>query len=159
MHIRTPTRATRRYQQQLLAPPNIVFPLLCPVREIDWIEGWHPIDVVSISGLAERDCVFTTPAEPASAIWYVTQHDPQQWFVEMLKVTPGVTACRIEIQLSPSINGCVADITYIHTSLGTAGDQFVEEFTEEFYRGFMEAWEARLNHYLATGKRLASKEN
>lgn len=151
MNIVKPTRATRTYTQRLRAAPQAVFPLLCPVREADWIKGWEPGLVVSESGVAERDCVFTTPAQPADAIWYVTRHEPGAGFVEMLKITPGVTACRLTIQLRPAAGGCEADVTYSHTSLGPAGDAFVAGFTEDYYHGFMRDWESRLNHYLENG--------
>ncbi|MDO8986641.1 MAG: hypothetical protein Q7V14_00255 [Coriobacteriia bacterium] len=36
-------------------------------------------------------------------------------------------------------------------SLGLEGDEFVESFTEEYFVEFMQDWESRLNHYLATG--------
>ena len=92
MKIVPPNRAVRSYTQHLVGPPEAVFPLLCPVREADWIEGWDPLLVVSHSGVAEPDCVFTTAAAPADAIWYITRHEPEDGFVEMLKITPSVTA-------------------------------------------------------------------
>jgi hypothetical protein len=153
MNIVRPQRACRTYVQRLVAPPSEVFPLLCPVREADWIEGWEPRLVVSESGVAERDCVFVTPAHPEDAIWYVTRHEPEAGFVEMLKITPQVTACRLTIQLTPAPGGCEARVTYAHTSLGPAGDAFVESFTEDFYRDFMQTWEKQLNHYLRAGTR------
>ena len=152
MIIQPPTRATHSYVQHLVASPDRVFPLLCPVREADWIEGWDPLQVTSATGVAERDCVFVTAAEPADAIWYITRHEADAGFVEMLKVTPGVTACRLSIQLQATPQGCDATVTYLHTSLGTpAGDAFVAAFSAEYYRQFMRDWEDRLNHYLAHG--------
>ena len=154
MKIVTPTRAVHTYTQHLVAPPEAVFPLLCPVREADWIEGWDPLLVVSDSGVAERDCVFVTPAQPADAIWYITRHEPESGFVEMIKMTPKVTACRLSIQLRAVEGGCEADITYAHTSLGPDGDAFVASFTADFYRRFMQDWESRINHYLREGSAL-----
>ncbi len=154
MKIAPPQRASHTYLQKLVAGPSQVFPLLCPVREADWLDGWDPLEVWSRTGLAEPDCVFTTPAAggaPQDAIWYVTRHEPGNGFVEMLKITPSVTACRLTIQLRAAAGGCEAEITYLHTSLGPAGDLFVAGFTAEFYRRFMHEWETRLNHYLATG--------
>jgi hypothetical protein len=151
MHIIKPMRATRTYTQQLVADAAAVFPLLCPVREADWIDGWDAPLVVSSSGVAETDCVFTTSADPIDAVWYITRHEPAGGFVEMLKITPDVTACRLTIQLRAANGGCEADITYMHTSLGPKGDAFVASFTEEFYRGFMQDWESRINHYLLKG--------
>ena len=151
MNITKPVRATRSYTQSLIAAPEVVFPLLCPVREADWIESWDPALVVSTTGVAEVDCVFTTKAEPIDAIWYITRHEPASGFVEMLKVTPNITACRLTIQLRAVPTGCEADITYSHTSLGPQGDAIVRSFTDEFYAQFMKDWESRLNHYLRHG--------
>ena len=33
-------RVTRSYRQQIDGSPTEVFPLLCPVRERDWLHGW-----------------------------------------------------------------------------------------------------------------------
>lgn len=151
MRITKPIRVVRTYTQRLVGAPEAVFPLLCPVREADWIHGWDPILVVSETGVAEVDCVFTTAGSPTDAIWYVTRHDPRNGFVEMVKITPSVTACRLTIQLRAAENGCHAQVTYAHTSLGPAGDAFVEAFTEASYVKFMQDWEARMNHYLQTG--------
>ena len=107
-----PNRATHTYRQRLCASPAKVFPLLCPVREAEWVDGWLPELVISSSGVAERDCVFITADKLEKTIWYITRHEPQRWFVEMLKILPGATACRLEIQLSDNGDGCFADVTY-----------------------------------------------
>lgn len=149
MKVSKPVRASHSYTQHLIAPPAQVFPLLCPVREADWIEGWNPLSVWSESGVAEADCVFITESKPSAAIWYVTRHEPENGFVEMLKITPQVTACRLTIQLSATGKGSEARISYMHTSLGPEGDVFVAGFTDEYYRQFMQDWESRMNRYLA----------
>lgn len=154
MKIVKPNRAVRTYTQHLVAAPDAVFPLLCPVREAEWIEGWDPALVVSASGVAEPDCVFTTRSGPVEAVWYVTRHEPLAGFVEMLKITPGVTACRVTIRLRAAAGGSEADVTYSHTSLGPEGDAFVASFTEDFYREFMRDWESRLNQFLSRGTAL-----
>jgi hypothetical protein len=136
MRITKPNRATHTYRQKLHAPPARVFPLLCPVREAEWAEGWLPEFVISSSGVAERDCVFVTPEKLGEGIWYVTRHEPARWFVEMLKIVRGVTACRLEIQLSGNGDGCFADVTYSNTSIGSAGDEFVAKFTADYYQRF-----------------------
>ena len=151
MIVTKPNRVTRTFKQQLLAEPSKIFPLLCPVREADWIDGWDPLVVFSESGVAELDCVFLTEASPSNAIWYITRHEPGNGFVEMIKITPTVTACKLTIQLRPVEGGSEATITYAHTSLGPEGDTFVASFTEEHYREFMRDWEARINHYLSHG--------
>lgn len=151
MIISKPRRATRTFTQKLVAEPSKVFPLLCPVREADWLDGWDPLAVFSESGVAEIDCVFLTEASPSNAIWYITRHEPNRGFVEMIKITPTVTACKLTIQLRPVGDGSEATITYAHTSLGPEGDTFVASFTEEHYQQFMGDWEARINYYLLHG--------
>jgi len=154
MRISPPNRVSHTYRQRLRATPERVFPLLCPVRETEWANGWLPELVISASGVAEPDCVFVTPADPVNAIWYVTRHESEKMHVEMLKITPGVTACRVGIQLAAEGNECIADVTYTHASLGPTGDEFVTKFTAEYYREFMKVWERELNHFLTTGCRL-----
>ncbi|HMB89282.1 MAG TPA: hypothetical protein VKP65_00455 [Rhodothermales bacterium] len=157
MKIEQPRRVTRTYTQRLVVAPDKVFPLLCPVREGDWIEGWDPVIVYTHSGVAEQDCVFITAAQPSNAVWFITRHEPEQGFVEMLKITPDVTACKLTIQLRPVQGGSEAEITYSYTSLGPAGDAVVDSFTEDYYEQFMREWEQQINHYLTHGTLLSGK--
>lgn len=150
MRIESPKRVSRTYTQTLIGDPSKVFPLLCPVREADWIDGWDPVLVLSHSGVAELDCVFVTDAQPHNAIWYITRHEPNR-IVEMIKITPGVTACKLTIEVRANGSGSQATISYMHTSLGPDGDAFVDSFTEDYYDKFMRDWEARMNHYLKEG--------
>lgn len=154
MRVTKPNRVVRTFTQQLVAGPSEVFPLLCPVREADWLEGWDPSVVFSQSGVAEPDCVFLTGESRNKAIWYITRHEPDNGFVEMIKITPAVTACKLTIQLRPAEGGSEAEITYAHTSLGRDGDTLIASFTAEHYAQFMQDWEARINHYLSHGSLL-----
>ncbi len=154
MRVSTPNRIERTYTQRLVAGPERVFPLLCPVREADWLERWDPLLVLSDSGVAETDCVFITPEDGSEAVWYITRHEPERGFVEMVKILPAVTATRLTIAVRPSGGGSEATIRYAHTSLGPAGDAFVEALTEEAYARFMRDWEERMNHYLTHGAML-----
>jgi hypothetical protein len=153
MDIRPPRRVSRTYIQRLCAGPERVFPLLCPVREAEWLARWAPVFVQTASGAAEADCVFSTPEPGHDAIWYITRHEPENRFVEMIKILPEVTACRLTIQLSAVPAGSEARVTYTHTSLGPRGDAFVDAYTEEHYLSFMRDWEDRMNHFLRTGVR------
>ncbi len=159
MNIRAPNRATHAYTQRLVAPPDKVFPLLCPVREADWIDGWSPVLVLSHTGIAEPDCVFVTDAEPHDAIWFVTRHEPARGIIEMIKITPEVTACKLSIEVRPSGEGSEADVIYSHTSLGPQGDVFIATFTAEYYVQFMREWEDRINHYLTHGSALRAESS
>lgn len=156
MQIRTPVRVTHTYTQSIDGTPSEVLPLLCPVLEVEWASGWEPGLVLSESGVAERDCVFTTPdpaAGPgAEAIWTVLAQDREAGSVEMLKVTPGFLVVRLTILLTPAGQGCHAEVTYSYTALGPAGEAFVRSWTPEAYAGFMREWETELNAYLGRAR-------
>ncbi len=151
MKIVPPKRVSRTYTQSLTGPPEAVFPLLCPVREVDWIEDWDPLLVVTELGVAEEACVFVTPSEAENSYWYVTDYEPEKGFIAFVRFTPELTATRLAIQVRPAPQGASADITFTHTSLGEKGDAFVDGFTEAAYAEFMQLWEKRMNHYLSTG--------
>ncbi len=155
MKIEKPTRIKRTYTQMLHAAPKDVFPLLCPVRELDWVDGWQLRSVASESGLVEQDCVFVTQSDKGCSTWVVNEYDPDRLYVEMIYITPGVTVCRLSIQLSEKTqNETQAQVTYMHTAIGDKGIEFIEQFTEVYYTNMMTGWEKTLNHYLKTGKKL-----
>lgn len=150
--VRPPLRAEHSYVQRLIAPPARVLPLLCPVREAEWLADWRPQFVLSLSGVAETDCVFATPSPAGTAYWYVTRHDAAAGQVEMVRIVPEHTACRLDIRLAADGDtACTATVTYRLTSLGPAGDDAVGAYTAAHYAAFMQDWERRLNHWLRTG--------
>lgn len=152
MRVTTPVRVTRTFTQHLLASPEEVFPLLCPVREAEWAHDWAPTVVYSHSGVAEKDCVFVMPSEAGDEVWMITRHDPERWLVEMVMVAPTVVAMRVNIGLRPSDDGCLADVCYRKTSLGPAGDAEVARLTEAVWETFMTTWEREVNDYLQREK-------
>ena len=150
MRLETPYRVSRSYTQHLIAPPAEVFPLLCPVRELEWVDGWDPGIVITESGIAELGCVFTTGTADAEAVWTITEFEPESSRIAFLKVTPGQTVADIRVELGPDgETGSVAHVTYAHTALGPDGRRVVDEFTEDYYLAFMQGWEAALNAHLA----------
>jgi hypothetical protein len=155
--ISKPRRIKHSFTQSINGTPEQVFPLLCPVREADWIPGWTTDWVISNSGVAEQNCVFQTPTRPgsegAASIWVITHHDSEAYEVEMFKVTPGFTVGKLQISLfANGRNVTNATITYEFTSLGPLGDAYLETFTEQWYKKFMQVWERQMNYYLETGE-------
>lgn len=156
MRITRPNRIKHAYSQIIIAAPEIVFPLLCPVQEEKWVHGWNPAYVLSFSGVAEPDCIFQTSGESANSVWIVNRHEPERFYVEMYKVTPEHTVGKLQIQLSLiNEHETKADISYEYTSLGNSGDEFMKKFTTEYYVEFMKNWEQALNHFLERGEKSA----
>ena len=59
--------------------------------------GSDPLVIASESGIAEPHCVFVTEASPVNSIWYITRHEPDVGYVEMARITPNVTPCKLTI--------------------------------------------------------------
>jgi hypothetical protein len=153
MKILEPFRVTRTYVQKLQGTPGEVFPLLCPVRETEWVDGWDPLVVFSRCGLAEPDCVFLTGNEEPDSIWVVTERDSERFELEIIKVTPWATIAKITISLRQNEqSGTDATVTYTYTALSEEGKDFVNNYTESYYTEFMRYWEAKLNDYLLSRK-------
>jgi hypothetical protein len=158
-----PRRVKHSLTQSIKGSPEQVFPLLCPVREADWIPGWTTDWVISNSGVAEQNCIFQTPPRPgaggAASIWVITRHDADAFEVEMFKVTPEFTVGKLQISLSAQGNtGTNATIAYEFTSLGPLGDTYLEGFTAHWYEKFMHVWEEQMNHYLETGEMITTPD-
>lgn len=154
-------RVTRSYTQRLVAPPDEVFPLICPVREAEWLDGWEYKMVYSESGLAEEGCIFTTrhpdPAEP-DTVWTITRHDEEAGVVEFVYVTPGWLQAHLRVALEDAPDGdarALAHVTYTYTALSEKGAMEIEHHrSEEAFREMVVWWERSMNHFLETGETL-----
>jgi hypothetical protein len=149
-------RVTQEYTQSNAAPPERVFPLLCPVREADWVPGWQYRMIHSLSGVAEAGCVFATPNEDGSeTIWMVTEYEPTAFRIAFAWVNPGVMSAWIRISLTGSSQGTTkARICYSYTGLSDAGNREVERYNQDWFQHKMRSWEGAINHYLQSGKLL-----
>ena len=147
-------RVTHEYIQTNDAPPETVFPLLCPVREADWAPGWQYKMIYSKSGVAEAGCVFSTPNEDGTeTTWLVTEYDPSKFRIAFVWVNPGHVAAEIGISLTRNQRGTTtARIRYTYTGLSPAGNQEVERYDQKWFEQKMQGWELAINHYLRTGK-------
>ena len=149
-------RATKEYRQTINALPEKVFPLLCPVREAEWLNGWQYNMIYSESGVVEEGAVFSTPREgEPETVWIVTKHDPVNYRVEFTRITHQSRTCMLRIVVSPKDkNSSYVDISYTYTGITPLGNQFIDELTEEAFCEDMKFWEDSVNYFLNTGKQL-----
>jgi hypothetical protein len=150
---------TRKSTQHIDAVPENVFPLLCPVREGEWLEGWaEQFDMIhSVSGIAEEGCVFRTrSADGTETIWMITRHDRVQKVVEFVRVTTGLSATRLTIAVEPAAGKTsLVHIRYTHTPISRDGAAFLDTgYSEEAFRKSVTWWEDSMNHWLKTGNLL-----
>ena len=152
-------RVSHEYIQTNAAQPDKVFPLLCPVREAEWVPGWEYRLIYSQSGVAEDGCVFTTPnPDGPETVWMVTDYDPASLRIGFAWVQPGMVATQLRISLSANADGTTrSHIRYVYTGLSEAGNKEVERFDRTWFEHKMRSWEAAINHYLRTGKPIAAR--
>jgi hypothetical protein len=159
-------RIVHEFTQTNPAAPDEVFPLLCPVREADWLPGWKYRLIYSDSGVAELGCVFTTPSRPGSAAqrqvaaettWIVTDYDPAGFRVAYLWINPGIIITELRIQLTPAEHKMTrTHIRYRYTGLSSEGNRELEQYTQQWFEANMKNWETTINHYLRTGTKMSA---
>jgi hypothetical protein len=148
-------RMVKRYEMQLAAEPEKVFPLLCPVREYEWIEPWRCDLVHSESGYAELDCVFKTafPGDRPEDVWVVSRFEPPGQ-IQFVRINP-IRAMRYSITLEANGDGTTTALwEQVITGLSPEGNALLESLSDERYRSEKKALELMLNHYLGTGSML-----
>lgn len=153
-HIVSAPMVNRHYRQAIMAQPEHVFPLLCPAAEEDWLDGWSFEMVHSVSGYAEKGCVFLTRQHGAEAtLWFTADYEPCTR-IRFVRFTPGAAVTEIDIRLAPAAHGSDVDIHYTVTGLDPGAQTAVAAFSEERWTAMMSFWERAMNHYLETGERL-----
>ncbi len=138
----------------LPAPPVALFPLLCPVREGDWIPGWEAELLWSRSGLAEDGAVFTTPGHAGAPwLWHIVRHDAGAGRIRFSVTAAGSHLLDLELHLEAEGDGSRLAWRYTLLALSDAGRGFLEAYAGAF-PAKMALLERRLRHWLATGTML-----
>jgi hypothetical protein len=150
-------RITRSYTQRIEAPPRVVFPLICPVRESEWLDGWADgFELIySASGVAEKNCVFRTYGHgDPEMIWTISEHDHARGVVEFVRVMAGLVASTLRVTIADGGDGTSAvDITYVITPISDEGGRYAAaRYEGEEFLDSIRWWETSLNHYLRTGE-------
>ncbi len=146
--ITPPLRVVRRYRQTIAATPERVFPLLCPVREKEWLPGWESRMLYSVSGVAEPGAVFLTRDAQGSTYWLITEHQPARR-VAFARFQPDGLVVRCEIDLAPLPEGRSAvTVVYTYTAVEPRGEKALAQLTEEAWGKLQTFWENSMNQWL-----------
>ncbi len=151
-------RITRIFSTSLSASPEIVFPLLCPTKEYDWIPTWQCEIIYSKSGYAELGCVFSTDFGDASGteIWVISTYEKNK---EIGFVKTGAHhTTRYNVNLIPNATGSIIRWAQEITSLDDHGDTIVDKITEKVYNEKMKDLNRLLENYILHGKTINHNE-
>lgn len=148
-------RKVLSYTMQLESDPETIFPLLCPVREYEWIESWRCEMVFSVSGFAERDGIFRT-TDSASGLedtWVISRHESPN-LVEFVRWNSD-RVIHYSISLKALGPGRTeSEWRQVVTGLGDEGNNFVRNLDGKGFESMCRMEEKMLNHFLKTGKKL-----
>lgn len=115
---------------RVAARPEEVFPLLCPVREYEWLAGWDCRMLYSESGVAEDNCLFATNFHGQPMIWTVVRYEPPRC-IEFSMVAPGALAVRLRIQLEADGSGTRIRWVRTFTGLSAEGNEQTGDWKTE----------------------------
>ncbi len=149
-----PKRESKTYMMHLNAGPSSIFPLLCPVREYDWIEPWSCEMVYSRSGFAEKGCVFKTdfPDQGGKETWIVCKYEKDR-AISFIRFLPDVKIVQLDIVLEEKTDHTTAaSWTQVYTGLSKKGNQWIENLSDETYEQEKAVLEKMLNFYLEEGQ-------
>ena len=142
-------RLVRTFVQDILAPPEAVFPLLCPEREKEWLPGWDARMIHSASGFAERGAVFETAHADGHTLWLVAEYDPPRR-IAFARWQPDGLIVHIEIVLARQHTSSTAvGICYTFTAVNEAGAKTLAAMGEDAWLKNMSAWQANMNAWFA----------
>lgn len=154
-----PLRMTKETRLMIEAAPKKVFPLLCPVREYEWIEPWRCRVLYSESGVAENNCIFETDfADRGGRETWVVSHYEKERGIEFVRFTPDEKIIKLDIHLDGDGAGGTRLLwRMVFTGLSPAGNQVVTAMAEAF-EAEVQRIAQMLNHYLKTGTLLPVAE-
>ncbi len=143
-------RAKTEFTCTVPGKPEVVFPLLCPVREYEWIEGWRGELIYSDSGVAEDNCIFKTDMHGDPMIWSAIAYEPNR-HVEYLAIANPHFVMRLSIELEAAGSEQTKMIwRHTFTGLSDAGNQHVAATKADHTKQVCE----KLEYFLKTVKKL-----
>jgi len=132
-------------------PAEDIFPLLCPVKEYDWIECWQCEVLHTQSGINEPDCVFRTAFEGQDEeIWVTNRFEPPSR-VEFIRTGPN-KVIHFEIRLGPKNRGTELKWTQHIIGITETGNQQVENTNPKAFEQMVAKLQKELDTYLTTGE-------
>lgn len=141
-------RIIHQYQMNFHFSPESIFPLLCPVREYDWIPHWKCKIVYSNSGYAELGCVFQTYLDDyhGTETWVVSHYEKSKKIAFIRTGQRRTTRYEILLKRNASITSLFWNQEI--TRLDESGTNLISQNTSENFETMMQSLEQLLTDYL-----------
>ncbi len=132
--------------------PEVLFKLLCPTTEYDWVPGWECELLHSSSGYAENNTIFKSSFSGPEETWVCTRYEPDS-VVEYIRMSENMCG-KLDISLIDNNDGTVTSVWVSTVSaLNSEGNKYVDELGsyEKRFDGIFNA----LDHYINTGEMIS----
>ena len=148
-------RARKSHTVRIHAPADRILPLLCPVREDEWLPGWkggYEL-IYSESGFNEKGCVFRLhDSFGTEAIWTCIKFDESVHDVVFHICVRDMMVYRFSIRLIENETETTdAVFDYIYTAVSEKGNEWIDNHTDEAVREDVKYLGRLLDYYLEIG--------
>lgn len=131
--------------------PEQVFPLLCPIREYDWIPDWTCEMIYSETGIAELGCLFRTGHAAGDEVWTVSHYDPNT-AISFVRNRLNIWVVLMELTLQPAGSSTTTvTVTHTYTALSPEGETQIKAMNERQHATQWQTLAKLASHYVATG--------
>ncbi|MDI6402648.1 hypothetical protein QLX67_11635 [Balneolaceae bacterium ANBcel3] len=143
-------QCTRTFSLIIHASPSIVFPLLCPERETEWIPGWKYEWIYSKTGFIHECCLFKTHEYDRETLWMVSEYDPALHTIVFIHFAHELLTARFSVSLFPEEHSSTRiEVEYVFTPLSEKGTMYIDtELSEARLQEDMNAMEHLLNAFI-----------
>lgn len=156
------TRIILDYHEEIGAPSDKIFPLLCPVAEYDWIDNWSCTLIFTKSGVNEEGCIFTEKimapflfGTDTPTTWITNRYDPENHIIQFIIFAPDNAVVRYTIRLTGMEQAKTGmDAHFELTALNALIPGLNEEELKSRLLGVITLITSSLKHYCETGKML-----
>lgn len=133
----------------ILGDTITVFKAFCPIAEKEWVPGWECMMLYSKTGIAEKNCIFTTKHDNMpEMVWVCSIYEPGNE-VEYVRTIPGHFVTVINIKTKQVDKNTECTIKYTHTALSTGGAHYISShFSEEEFIRQVDPWKDEIQVYL-----------
>ena len=140
------------FEHEAEGSAEAVFPLLCPVRERDWVPGWEADIVYSESGVAEAGCVFRVHKHGQPTTWIVTRYEPDTYRIQFAIFHGDSHLEQLDVHLTPArTDRCRVHWGRTFTTLNPQGEAAMKAYDEATFRKHMGDLAGHLDGYLRSG--------
>jgi hypothetical protein len=132
---------------ELGVPPERAFVAFTPRGERGWASGWDPVFHGPAADDSAPGTVFETQHEDHHTIWVVVDRQPAG-HLRYARVTPGVSAGTVTVDLAPTAAGTAVEVTYRMRALSPAGAAQLDQARSDPNTS-PSTWQAPVEAYLA----------